>query len=268
MVPIDVLTNFVRVTDDTVLVPIAVQVKNRDITFTNTDGVERGRLNIYGRFTTLSGRAVQTFEDGVQVDIPHDLLPKLADDPCIYGKPVPMTPGHYRLDVVLKDVNGDRVGSWSRSITVPQFRNDQLATSSLIIADRMERVPMSDIGTGSFVIGDMLVRPRIPSPEDQPVHFKHDQKISIWMQIYNLSTDEKTHRPSAKIHYVVSPVGGTSVIQNTQSSADLGLTGDQATLQKTLPAGDLKPGTYELRIRVEDLLSGQSVEPLQAFVID
>jgi GWxTD domain-containing protein len=268
MVPIDVLTNFVRITDDTVLVPIAVQVKNRDVTFANTDGVERGRLNIYGRFTTLSGRAVQIFEDSVQVDIPHDLLPKLFDNPSVYGKTVPLPPGHYRLDVVVKDVNGDRAGSWSRSITVPQFRDDQLATSSLIIADRMERVPMSDIGTGGFVIGDMLVRPRIPSPKDQPVHFKHDQKISIWMQIYNLSTDEKTHRPSAKIHYVVSPVGGTSVIQNTQSSADLGLTGDQATLQKTLPAGDLKPGTYELRIRVEDLISGQSVEPLQAFVID
>src|SRR5215469_13285302 len=83
MMPIDVLTNFVRVTDDTVLVPIAIQVKNRDITFTSSDGIERGRLNIYGRFTILSGRAVQTFEDTVQVDIPHDLLPKLADNPSV-----------------------------------------------------------------------------------------------------------------------------------------------------------------------------------------
>jgi len=267
-VPIDVLTNFVRITDDAVLVPIAVQVKNSDITFNNTNGVERGTLHVFGRFSTLSGHVVQSFEDTVQVDVPHDLLPKLAGKPSLYGKSVTLMPGHYRLDIAVKDVNSDRATTWSHSITVPQFRNDQLATSSLIIADRMERVPMSDIGTGSFVIGDMLVRPRIPSPEDQPVHFKHDQKISFWMQVYNLSTDEKNHRPSAKIHYVVSPVGGTSVIQNTQSSADLGLTGDQATLQKTLPAGDLKPGTYELRIRVDDLISGQSVEPWQAFVID
>ena len=179
-----------------------------------------------------------------------------------------MAPGRYRLDVVVKDVNGDRVGSRSRSITSPQFRDDQLATSSLIIADRMERMPTSDIAAGSFVIGDMRVRPRVPSPEDQPVHFRHDQKISFWMQVYNLTTDQKTNRPSARIQYALSPVGGASVIQNSQPSADLGLTGDQATLQKTLPAGDLKPGTYELRIRVDDLLSGPSVEPSQTFVID
>jgi GWxTD domain-containing protein len=269
MMPIDVLTNFVRVTADTVLVPIAIQVKNRDITFANNNGVERGTLNIFGRFTTLSGRVAQTFEDTVQVDIPHDLLSKLADNPSVYGKSLPLRPGPYRLDIVVKDVNGDRVGSRSRLVTVPQFRDDQLATSSLIIADRMERVPVPDIGTGGFIIGDMLVRPRVPDPEGQPGHFKRDQKISFWMQVYNLTTDAKTHRPSARIEYSVSPVGSAPVIHNAQASSDLGVVGDQVTLQKTLPAGDLKPGgTYELRIRIEDLLSGQSVEPVQAFIID
>jgi GWxTD domain-containing protein len=268
-VPIDVLTNFVRVTADTVLVPIAIQIKNRDITFANTNGVERGTLNIFGRFTTLSGRVAQTFEDTVQVDIPHDLLPKLADNPSLYGKALPMRPGHYRLDIVVKDVNGDRVGTWGRSVTVLEFREDRLSTSSLIVADRMERVPATDIGTGSFVIGDMLVRPRVPSPESHLAHFKRDQKISFWMQVYNLTTDAKTHQPSAKIEYSVSPVGSAPVIRNAQTSADLGIVGDQITLQKTLPAADLRPGaTYELRIHIDDLLSGQSVEPLQAFVID
>jgi hypothetical protein len=249
-------------------VPIAVQVKNRDITFANTNGVERGTLNIFGSVTTLTGRVAQIFEDTVQVDIPHDLLPKFAENPSIYGKSLPLAPGHYRLDIAVKDVNGDRVGSRSQLIVVPRFTDDRLSTSSLIVADRMESVPATDIGTGSFVIGDTLVRPRLPSPESHLAHFKRDQKISFWMQVYNLTTDQKTNRPSAKIEYVVRLAAGASVMHTEQSSSDLGLIGGQVTLQKTLPAGDLKPGTYELLIRVSDLLSGQSVEPVQAFVID
>src|ERR1700687_5978068 len=76
MMPFDVRTDFVRVTSDTVLVPVTVQVKNRDVTFVNKDVVQRGTVNIFGRVTTLTGKIVQTFEDTVQVDVPAELLPK------------------------------------------------------------------------------------------------------------------------------------------------------------------------------------------------
>src|SRR5712691_986532 len=69
LMPFDVRADFVKVTGDTVLVPVTVQVKNRDVTFVNKDGVQRGTVNIFGRVTTLSGRIAQTFEDTVQADI-------------------------------------------------------------------------------------------------------------------------------------------------------------------------------------------------------
>jgi GWxTD domain-containing protein len=43
LMPFDVRTDFVKVTDDTVLVPITIQVKYRDITFVNKDGATRHR---------------------------------------------------------------------------------------------------------------------------------------------------------------------------------------------------------------------------------
>src|SRR5205823_2447016 len=67
LMPFDVQTDFVRVTSDTVLVPVTVQIKNKDITFVNKDGVSRGTVNIFGRITTIAGRVAQTFEDTVQV---------------------------------------------------------------------------------------------------------------------------------------------------------------------------------------------------------
>ena len=67
LMPFDVRTDFVKVTGDTVLVPITVQLKYRDITFANKDGVQRGTVNIFMRVSTLTGRIVQTQEEPVQV---------------------------------------------------------------------------------------------------------------------------------------------------------------------------------------------------------
>src|SRR6266700_4457538 len=68
LMPFDVRTDFVRITSDTVLVPVTVQIKNRDITFTNKDGIQHGVVNIFGRLTNLSGKVMQTFEDTVVAD--------------------------------------------------------------------------------------------------------------------------------------------------------------------------------------------------------
>src|ERR1700690_1181014 len=58
--PFDVRSDFVKVTSDTVLVPVTIQLRNRDITFVNKDGVMRGTVNIFARLTTLTGKIVQT----------------------------------------------------------------------------------------------------------------------------------------------------------------------------------------------------------------
>src|SRR5579862_5650843 len=182
--PFDVRTDFVKITGDTVLVPVTVQLRNRDITFTNKDGVQHGVVNIFGRLTTLSGKVAQTFEDTVIADVPAELLPREVENSKIYWKAVPLKSGRYRLDLVVKDVNGDRMGTWSRSIIVPDFSDDKLASSSLIVADDVEPVPSKSVGTGMFVIGTTKVRPRVAPSDGKPVAFKRGQKVNFWMQVY------------------------------------------------------------------------------------
>ena len=57
--PFDVRTDLVKVTENTVLVPITVQLKNRDITFVTKDGVARGVVNILGKVTTITHKTVR-----------------------------------------------------------------------------------------------------------------------------------------------------------------------------------------------------------------
>jgi GWxTD domain-containing protein len=269
LMPFDVRADFVKVTSDTVLTPITIQVKNRDITFVNKEGVQRGTVNIFGRVATLSGRIAQTFEDTVQVDVPAELLPKTAENSQVYWKALPLRPGHYRLDVVVKDVNGDRVGNWSKSLMVPDFGDEHLTNSSLIVADQMYPVATKDIGTGSFVIGTMKVRPRVPSADGKPISFKRNQKLNFWMQVYNLSVDEKTHKPSATFEYdVVNTATNKAVVHTTESTEQMGNVGDQVTLQKSLSASNLEPGSYRIEIKVNDNISKQTVDPTATFAVE
>ena len=269
LMPFDVRADFVKVTGDTVLVPVTLQVKNRDITFQNKDGVQRGTVNIFGRVTTLSGRIAQTFEDTVQADIPAELLPKTAENSQIYWKALPLRPGRYRFDIVVKDVNGDRVGTWSRGIVVPEFSEDRLAASSLIVADMMEAVPSKNVGTGSFVIGTTKVRPRVPPADGKPVSFKRNQKMNFWMQVYNLTVDEKTHKPAATVEYnVVNMANNKPVVHTVESTDAMGNVGDQVTLEKTMAAANLQPGLYRIQIKVNDNVSKQTVDPSATFAVE
>ena len=271
LMPFDVRTDFVKVTGDTVLVPITVQLKYRDITFANKDGVQRGTVNIFMRVTTLTGRIVQTQEDPVQVDVPAELLPRTAENSAVYWKALPLRPGRYKVEIAVKDVNGDRKGLWSRGIVVPEYSDDKLSTSSLIVADVMEPVPTKDVSTGQFVIGLNKVRPRVARANGQPALFKRsrDQKVNFWMQVYNLGMDEKTHKPSATFEYdVVNIATNKAVIQKVESTDTMGNVGEQVTLQKSIASANLQPGVYRIEIKVNDNVSKQTIDPSATFAVE
>jgi GWxTD domain-containing protein len=269
ILPFDVRWDFVRVTDDTVLVPFTLQIKNRDITFVTKDGVSSGVVNIFGRLTTLTGRIAQTFEDTVSVQQPEELLPKVLDSENVYWKALPLRPGRYRVDLVLKDVNGDHVGYWTKGIVVPEFSDDRLQNSTLILADMMEKVPSKSVGAGNFVIGDTKVRPRVASAEGQPAVFKRNQRLNFWMQVYNLGVDDKTHKPSANVQYeIVDTKTNKAVVNTEENSSNIANAGDQLTLEKSLSLASVPPGTYRITIKVTDNLTKQSINPSASFQVE
>ena len=218
---------------------------------------------------TLTGRRAQTFEDTVQVDVPAELLPKTIENSSVYWKALPLRPGRYRMDLVVKDVNGDRLGTWSKGIQVPDFGDDKLTSSTLILADLMEPVAPKNVGSGSFVIGTTKVRPRVESSDGKPARFKRSQDLNFWMQVYNLGVDEKTNQPSATFEYdVVNTADNKAVLTANESTSQMGNLGDQVTLQKRVVLRDLEPGTYQVTVKVNDNISKQSIAPSAKFIVE
>src|ERR1700738_69778 len=154
-------TDYLKVTNDTVLVPVTVQIPNNQLSFDSKEGVHSATLNIFARVSTLTGRVVQTFEAPVSRDFPESLFQKSVKLQSIYQKAVPLRPGLYRLDIVIKDVKSGNVGGLNNRLQVPRYEDDKLEASSLILADQLEHVPAKQIGSGQFVLGSSKVRPRL-----------------------------------------------------------------------------------------------------------
>jgi GWxTD domain-containing protein len=270
LVPFDVRVDFARITGDTVLTPITIQIRNKDITFVGKQGIQRGSVNIFGRLTTLTGRVAKTFEDTVAVDVPAELLPKTLEHLSVYWQAITLRPGRYRLDIIVKDVNGDRKGSWSKGLLVPEYAEDKLASSSLILADLMEKVDTKSVGAGRFVIGNIKVRPRVDSSDGKPASFKRDQRLNLWMQVYNLAIDDKTKKPSATIAYdIINAQTNQSVLHSVEKTEDMGgNVGEQLTLQKSVALNKIDPGLYRFQVKIDDNVAKQSINPSARFAIE
>lgn len=265
-----VRTDYVKITNDTVLVPLTLQIRNGDITFSNKDGVATGTVNILGRVSNLNDRPIQTFEDTVNVQVPSELLARTQNNVSVYWKALPLRPGLYKIDIAIKDVNSpDHIGRWKRSINVPKYDDDHLASSSLILADQMEHVPSRDIGAGNFVIGDTRIRPRVPSELSVPVTFHRAQNLNFWMQVYNLGIDEKSKHNDATIEYqIVNTATNQTVLQTQELTSKTNPNADQVTLEKSMPLASLAPGKYKVTIKVDDGITKQQIAESAPFVVD
>ncbi len=265
----DVRTDYVKLTNDTVLVPVTLQLRNGDITYKTKDGDATGVVNILGRISNINHHVVQTFEDTVKVETPSDLLDRTKSASSVYWKALPLAPGRYKLEIAIKDVNNpDHVGTWRRSVDVPKFDDDRLGHSSLILADQMERVPSKEVGAGNFVIGNTKLRPRVPATISTPVIFHRGQNLNFWMQVYNLGIGDNKRNDATIEYQVLDLATNKQVLETEESAAKLNPNADQLTLEKTMPLGSLQPGKYQVVIKINDVVSKQQIAESAPFVVE
>jgi 5-hydroxyisourate hydrolase-like protein (transthyretin family) len=190
------------------------------------------------------------------------LLDQASQGVSIYQKSVPLPPGMYRLNVVAKDIVGGNMNNYEMALNVPRMEDDTLFASSLILADVLEKVPTRSIGTGQFVIGTSKVRPRVGEG------FKQNEKMGIYMKLYNFQADEKTNKPQGQIEYeIVKTADQSKVLEFSEDLTGLEGSASQLTIEKLLPLQNLAPGQYTLRLKVTDKLKNQSLTQSAQFSV-
>ena len=262
LLPFRFRTDFVRVTEDSVLTPITMLLQNKDLAFQEQQGIHRAMIHVYGKITGVNGRVAPggVFEDTISQDIPDALFKQLLEGAAIHQKIIPLRPGLYKLDLVLKDINSGNVGTVSQRLQVPRFPDDKLQLSSLILADLVENLPPSQIGSGSFILGSNKVRPNVNDD------FRHDKNLNLWFQVYNLKLDEETKKPSATVETLITK-NGREVKRDVEEASELSNAAAQMTLSKSLSLKDFEPGEYSVQIKVTDNLTKDVIASAEKFTV-
>ncbi len=260
--PMQVKAHFIPVTNASVLSAVTLQFDRKDLQFSQKDTISRATVNIYARITSMARRVVNVFEDVVIVEAPTEMLPQLVKGSSIYQKTVPLPPGKYRLNIVAKDITGGNMNNYEMALEVPRFDEEKLGMSSLILADVLEKVPTKSIGTGQFVIGSNRVRPRMNET------FSPDEKLGIYMQLYNFQGDEKTQKANGTVSYEIVKNGSNErVFEYSEEAATLPGSSTQLIVEKLLPLKLMQPGLYTLNVKAQDKNRNQTVTNTASFTI-
>ena len=262
LLPFRFRTDFVRVTEESVLTPITILLQNKDLAFQEQQGIHRAMVHVYGKITGITGRVAPggVFEDTISQDIPDALFKQQLESASIHQKIVPLRPGLYKLDLVLKDINSGNVGTVSQRLQVPRFPDEKLQLSSLILADLVENLPSSQIGSGSFILGSNKVRPNVNDD------FRHDHMLNLWFQVYNLKIDEANRKPSATVETLITK-NGKEVKKEVEQASELSNAAAQMTLSKSIALKDFEPGEYSLQVKVTDNLSKDVIASAEKFTV-
>lgn len=260
--PMQVRADYIRVTDSTVLTNLTLLFKNNDLNYSTKDKVSKATVNLYGRITSLTRKPVNWFEDTVTSEIPAEMLQQSMTGAQIFNKTIPLAPGTYRLNIVAKDIVGNTMNNFEMAINVPHYDEEQLGSSSVILADQLERVPTKSIGGGQFVIRSSKVRPRVGD------NFKQGETMGIYTEFYNFGMDDKTKKPEGTITYDVVNADNKTVLSQTEDLSTIpNASPFLVTVEKKLPLKALVPGKYTLKLKVTDKLKNQSLSPSAQFTV-
>src|SRR5438552_5958735 len=262
LLPFKFRTDFVRVTEESVLTPITVLLQNKNLAFQEQQGIHRAVVHVYGKITGVTGCVAPggVFEDTISQDIPDALFKQSLEAASIHQKVIPLRPGLYKLDLVLKDINSGNVGTVSQRLQVPRFPDDKLQLSSLILADLVENLPPSQIGSGSFILGSNKVRPNVNDD------FRHDRSLNLWFQVYNLKLDDASKKPSATVETLITK-NGREVKKDVEQASELSNAAAQMTLSKTVSLKDFEPGEYSVQVKVTDNLTKDVIASAEKFTV-
>ncbi len=254
----DLRVDFFRQSDDRVMTAFTIQTENKDLQFTDVGGIQRAKMNIFGRIMSVNGRRVSVFEDSVTTDATVEELVAAKGRKSAYGKVIPLPPGTYKVDVIVRDINTGAQQVRHQGFTVPKYDPKQLSTSTLLLAAKLQDV--RDQIPSMFTIGQFKVIPNVAGV------FHRGEPIGVYMQIYNAGIDQTTLRPAVDAEYVLTH-DGKEIGKLPEDWRGMSDAGQRLTLARLLDSAKFTPGNYGITIRIKDQVSGQALEQSAKFTI-
>lgn len=255
----DLRIDYFRQSDDRVITAFTVQTENKDLVFQDSGGLQQARMNIFAKITSVAGRRVGVFEDPVVTNATAEELADAKDRKSAYQKAMPLPPGTYKVDIIVRDVTSGATGIRHQGFTVPRYDPQKLSTSTLVLASKLENMG-DQPAVGQFVIGQVKVIPNVSAV------YRRGEPVGVYLQIYNAGIDQTTLRPSVDVEYALLK-NGKELGKQAEDWRGMGNSGQRLTLARLIDTRGLANGDYEIQVRIRDHVTEQQLSPTAKFSI-
>jgi GWxTD domain-containing protein len=263
VLPLAVRQDYFRLNETQVLVPVTVQIQNRDLSFKVESGSHVARMAIYGSITSLGSRIVTEFEHDIVASFRPENLRNGLEKTSVYQKVIPLERNmRYKLDLVVKDLNSGNVGIVRQAIIPPAFNEKALSASSVVLSDTIQPLKALPSVDEMFVLGDVKVLPKLDG------RFSAGMPLGIYFQVYNVTLDQTSLAPSLYVYYKLVKDGRVLKMASDENGESTQFaSGQRVVLVKTLSLDGLEPGNYQIQVEVVDRLSDRRVQANGAFTL-
>ena len=254
--PFAVRADFYRVSEKDVATALTLQIDHKDLAFENSGGVYSATVNIQAKLRQISGRTAGTFQEVISTPrYGEDNFAAGQQQKSAFQKNILLPPGRYRVDIVARDTTSGRTGLITQSFVVPRFQEAKLATSSVVLASKIEDAG-NRVLQPQFIIGKFKVVPNVSNT------YKVGQPLLVFIQIYDAQMDQSSLRPTVDVEYVLFRDGKeVKRVGRSEKTTVTDLNGSQLAIGQAIATDDLAPGSYTLKVRVTDQVAGKTLEP-------
>lgn len=253
-IPFQVRVDQFRLNDDMVIVPITIQVANRDLSIVEENGRWVAGVSVYGLVQSVTNQVVAEFED----DLVNTFSAEEAQRPTgrsVYQKTLVLERRlRYKMDLVLRDHHGGKTAVGRYPIIPRDFRGQELSASTLVLSDLIQPLPELPRSDEMFVIGDVLVRP-VLNPR-----FQIGQPVGVYFQLYHVALDQASNSPSLNVKWRLSREGQEVAAIEEPGESVYYFSEARTVLIRSFPTADLPPGRYRIGVEVEDRIGRQKVD--------
>ena len=238
----------------------------RDLTFTDEpDGSHKASIDLLAMTFGADGNPVEQISGPATLHVPGPLYQRVLRDGLLYFLTVPIKrPGVYQLRVALRDQSSERVGSASQFVDVPDFKNNRLALSGIILkgtdqpaarSSTSANVPPTSNQSNGADSGETVE----PGNSAAVRQFQTGQVLQYAYAVYNARLDKVSQKPQVQIRMRLF-LNGQPLSAPTAQPVNLD---QQQDLKRLNVAGgirlsaNLAPGEYLLQVIATDPLADE-----------
>jgi hypothetical protein len=258
--------DFIKAQGNIAYVPFTVSVDPSKVT--------NGEVTLYWRVVNPNPPADSKMKKGQYDYEGISWVTPSGSAPMMISRSIAVAPGTYDVYVVAKELPSGqknappaKISAIKHSLTVPDFWNDTLNTSSVILAQRIDPIaaPLTPEQQAErpYVLGTMEIVPQFARD------FTKSGELSTFMLIYNPKVDE-TNKPNVTVEFnFYAKKDGQETFFNKTKPTELNATtlpaqfdlaaGHQLQAGQTVPLASFPEGEYRLEIKVTDHVANTSL---------